>query len=524
MNLNEILSIPNSELPIANEKNTIFDEKDPVYQVDFAIIDRWESDMYVKFMLRLIINWTLPELTKFLKVLSTKITNNGNEMPQKFSEVLFVPKFSKISVIRDWYQQLAPYIQILDLSNPSTKEAIKRACQGFCLGREDPRFAFVRIGTMVNDVAEHPNAATGFAETAYGRFMKSILGEFGMECFKELMEHIKKEFSRNSLAIASSDSGLSKSVQMLERPIDQGVLNSILEKMKQLPRNGNEIELPYFLSLLTTGVKKYENEVHSFDMLKALKDLASASATLSLSTLVRYIEKSSLNSEQNAIKLAEIIVILNTEIQTGIEESRKLLSEEDSQKKKRAINEIYALEQLKQLKKDVNMTFRNCGESVINIIENLFSKIYPGSNAFGRLSLMETAVTKLTEGKDKLKEDEDLGENAIVESFLRIVSCSPLLHDDIFGLKITDKKSIDYEIMAAKIERKIISPETETNQTYKEDIFFKSGELESLENPTFIGSPFLTESGLCFGTIDFMIENQEFGSQDLSFFNVFYIN
>lgn len=189
----KIITTPNSPLPAATPDNSIFDSSDPLYSLDCATILRWDEEFYIKTFLRLIIEWTPDQLTKYLSILSSMLVENGAKMNGIYNANIYIPKFPKIIVIRDWFQQLSNIIPLMDLSESPLKDSIKKAFQFFCVGKEEPRFTFVPSPNAPDDIIENENSAIGFAETAYVRFTKCVLGEFGVDVFKLVMTQLERE-------------------------------------------------------------------------------------------------------------------------------------------------------------------------------------------------------------------------------------------------------------------------------------------------------------------------------------------
>jgi hypothetical protein len=519
LNLLEIISNPNSLLPVATENNTIFDPNESIYDVDCAIIERWDKDFYCKYFLRLVIDWSLEELTAFLNILSSNLLKNGAVIKSSFESVLFIPKFKKVSTVRDWYQQLLPFVQIMDLSHPLTKEPIKKACQGFCLGREDPRFSFVQIGTMEDTTIENQNPTIGYVETLYCRFMKSVLGEFGIQSFTELMDHIKREFNKSKSEEITTANGrennetkaLSKTSEI--KPVSSDCLQRLMQILKKLPHEKNEVDLPHLFYLLKIAKEKAnEDKLHLFI---SLEKVLFPKGSESLAELVKDIVDTSLETENDAIMVAETLISIQNLLIGGSDLNQVELNGQQKNSRDRKLLMIECIKKLNDLKDEFAVTVSGTGEKIIDILNSFFVQIYPEKDILIRIALLETAITKLIDGKIKLGETEDIKSNSVVETFLRIVSCTKDLKKSLHGHKLEQNHGFDKEIL-----------ETNNFIMAKQDQFPFGEIFCSVPNYTdnspkeFLGGPLLTPDENPCGTLCLLSINNEFNSSDLEFLKV----
>ena len=139
------------------------------------------------------------------------ILSSGTNRNNDFLQNLFIPKFPKVAVVRDWLQQFSLLSQNLVFDSPD-KDIIKKAFHGFCIGREDSKFVFHPRDNAPDIVIENENLAIGFAETAYIRFCKCILAEYGFRSFVAFMKSMKNEaeimipaFTQSKIADPSAD-------------------------------------------------------------------------------------------------------------------------------------------------------------------------------------------------------------------------------------------------------------------------------------------------------------------------------
>ena len=402
-NLITIISTPNSPLPIATDENTIFNVDEPIYSLDCATIIRWDQEFYVKMILRFIIDWNIDDLNTFNRFLVSMLIDKSLRMNEEFMQVLYIPKFSNTIVVRDWLQKFSLIVQLMDLPDSPFKDAIKKAFHFFCFGKEDPKFTFISSVNAPDLVIENENPAIGFAETAYVRFAKCILGEFGMESFKHAMLYIQKESS-------------------------------------------NQINLD-----------KEITDKFNIDKL----------------------EKS--ESRDNA--------------------------------------EASALESLKSLLFNQSLDLSEACENIISILTNYFETVHQKKSIFGRISLKETSILKLVDGKDIIMQDEAIQDNAVIDSFLRIIACTPSIASDLKGKAIVQGNNPDNQLMAK--ESSILFENCTDNSIIAQDIFFTSKLLENERNvSTYLATTLCNTAKENIGTIALLFQDNKFVKLDILFLEV----
>ncbi|KAJ3324094.1 EF-hand calcium-binding domain-containing protein 5 [Boothiomyces sp. JEL0866] len=525
----EALSTPNTPFPEANKYNRYYDENDPLYSLDCATIERWDHEYYVKIFLRLMINWNINELTTFLRVLSSVLSGKGSEMSTLFQENLYIPKFPKIVVVRDWLQQLQPIIQIMNLPNPMLRDAIKKACLGFCVGREDPRFTFVKTANMEDEIIENNNPAIAFSETAYVRFMKCLLGEFGLENYKQVVEHIKSEASKVAEMMDKLDQafvGEPSTAKPKEAPvpnegdeempaIGEALHFIIMGILKKVPEKNGYLILPYLLQIINIGLQSFDSASDEGRLLAVFKSHLAAKDKVKLEQVVQILEHSTGYNEKDAQILASCLEALIKEKQQNdkMEEDQIQFSEERRQTRDTAENE--AIKNLHLLAKDINMNIATACNKIVEIYSTFFAKIYPECGVYSRLALKESS-TRLVEGKDKLRENETVVGNSVIDTYLRIIATSPELKDYLCGLKIPEGKGIDYQMFFTGNVIKMARVGTDVN--LNQDVFFTIEALADTKGSmSFIGVPFTSSQNQRFGTLDFLLSGDSFDSPDALF-------
>ncbi|KAJ3315402.1 EF-hand calcium-binding domain-containing protein 5 [Boothiomyces sp. JEL0838] len=528
LGLIEALTTPNTPFPEANKYNKYYDENEPLYSLDCATIERWDNEYYVKIFLRLMINWNINELTTFLRVLSSVLSGKGTEMATLFEEALYIPKFPKIVVVRDWLQQLQPIIQIMNIPNPLLRDAIKKACLGFCVGREDPRFTFVKTANMEDEIIENNNPAIAFAETAYVRFMKCLLGEFGLENYRQVMEHIKSEASKIAEIMDKLDQSFlgepgSKSKD-LQTPsegeeatpaIGEALHFIIMGILKKVPEKNGFLELPYLLQIINIGLQSFDSASDEGRLLTVFKSHLASKDKVKLEQVVQILEHSTGYNEKDAQTLANCLEALIKEKQQNDKLEEEQIQFSEAKRQTRDSAESEAIKSLHMLAKDINLDIANACSKVVDIYTLCFTKIYPESSVYSRLALKESS-TKLIEGKEKLKENETVVGNSVIDTYLRVIATSPELKDKLCGLKIPEGKGIDYQMFFTGNVIKM--PRVGTDVNLNEDVFFTVEALTSAKSEmSFIGVPFTSSHDQRFGTLDFLLSGESFDAPDAMF-------
>ncbi|KAI8901952.1 hypothetical protein BC833DRAFT_575684 [Globomyces pollinis-pini] len=519
LDLIENITVPGTAFPESNPDNLFFDPNDPLYLLDCADIDRWDGEFYIKIMLRLIINWSVADLTSFLKCLSSTLAYQSTELLTIFKENLFIPKFAGISVVRDWLQQLLPTIQSMELPNSFLKDSIKKACVGYCTGREDPRFTFTKIANCEDEVIENDNPAVGFSETSYVRFMKCILGEFGLSNYLLVMKHIETELA---MFINTTKPTTAKAVESFEpletivKTISENVHFKILSILKKFPEKNGFLVMSYLLQLLDMGSQRTTSSSNIGKLLNQFKTYIVVKEKLHVDQCWNILEQTAENDDDDALLLAETLLEYHLEKQKLAEEQDLLSKELEEKRQSREIAESNAIKKINLLSQDVNLSMLNACNQLREITTNAFEMIYPNRQIISRVAMKETAATKLIEGKEIIKEDEPLGGNTLIESFLRIVSCSEVVRKTLIGKTIPDGKGIDYQMFTLKSVIRVADCAGDPN--LKNDIFFTSPLLkENMNSYNYIGIPFANSNTEGFGTLGFLMRLDMFEQEDVYF-------
>ncbi|KAJ3371792.1 hypothetical protein HDU91_004937 [Kappamyces sp. JEL0680] len=411
-----IIANPESDLPEANESNLFFDIGEPLYHLDCATVNRWNSEFYTKIFIRLMINWTVPDLTNYIRILASSVAAGAGEMNEVFSATIFTPKFTRIAVVRDWLQQLAQLVQVVDFDSPF-RDATKKAFQAFCAGREDPRFVFQPKDSSSDEIIEHENPAIGFAETSYRRFCKCIIGEFGSESFRLLMQALSKEYHLSTP----------------EFPADAPAVAN--------PQSSETADAP------------------------AATEAAGA----------------------------------NADSADGF---------------RRSVAENLALEALHSLHGSLNLNLQRTGQECLGILGRAFEAIYEKKRLFGRISLQQTAVARLVEGKTILKNDEGISANGVIESGLKVLAASQHVKSSVIGHAV-DSNAIDSQVLEKG--QGIRSEIYNESPSATVDPFLVSMSIEKGKTQSLISVPLRGQKGGRFGVASLLIHNQTFGNDDLVF-------
>jgi hypothetical protein len=95
--LRDTIKTEGKPLPEPKPDHEIFDNSDPIYEFDFAKIQKWDSEIFIKSSLRMMNNWDINELNYFLTVLSSELKRRKPEIEKIFFKEFYLPKFTSLT-------------------------------------------------------------------------------------------------------------------------------------------------------------------------------------------------------------------------------------------------------------------------------------------------------------------------------------------------------------------------------------------------------------------------------------------
>jgi hypothetical protein len=518
----ENMENPASLYPTADANNTIFDVEEPLYALQCASIERWDYEFFTKTLLRLVINWDQNELLTFLKTLSLHLAAHQSEIPTKFRLHFYVPKFGNVSVVRDWFQQLLPIFQVMFLPESVNGDAVKKICQGFCLGREDPRFTTLKENTWQEEDIENTNPTIRFAEDLYTKFMKNIYGEFGEEIFKPLMEHIKSECSRSSNLEANAATLADTKI-----PLDDPQLNPdkvigvqaaahARNLVESLFLNKNVLEGLFLTSLVQMGLEKYLGDEHNKSLLKTLEKKFGQS-DYNCNDVMEIIEKVAHGAEQDLLFLASCLQQMASRNNEMLQEelAKRAKREENDSVLKQKQQELY--KHLSALSLDINLKVPKYCRLFLDACTKYFHSLAPNCEIFARIAFHENFV-KLGNGKRPVSASEDLDESATINEILRIVGCSDNI-SSIVGSYMEYGKGIDAQLL--EVGAGISAPSLNYNETVSkmfevDPAINCSNFREKMDQCSFVGVPLQGGNKGWFGTLCIFAAGKKLDANDLA--------
>ncbi|KAI8929228.1 hypothetical protein BC831DRAFT_6174 [Entophlyctis helioformis] len=498
------------------EDNLIFEASDPVYTLDPAQIERWDHDFFVKMLLKLMCMWTVNELSFFLRVLSSRLTSRGSILAGIYKEQLFIPKFTlpENAGVRDWLEELLPVVEVIKLDDPVHGDHVRKALKDFCLGKEDPRFQH----QMDDETMPNPDDYVSVAETIYKSFSKSILGEFGPDMYKSLMTQLRKEIEEEQKLseqrkdrAAASKSPSSTAAGASNAAAKRQAFARLLELVHELTDSDGKIQVPALVRLITGAMDKTEKDS---DMSKFLATLRSHLGA------VDKISPEQLMSKMESLVDGDIKVVMDIiGLLLSVHDELKIESVKEKEIEiARSSIEQRALDEIESLAERIDLTMSSACDVVIEIMSEAFHKLYPEHQVAGRVSLLETAITKLAAGQEKLSEDDSIEKSGVVESFLRTIATSQHLRRTLLGRTTSEGSGVDYQIMALcrelKIDNALTDPMTSEDPLVKEsrpDTPHKIGFR-------FLGMPIMLSDNKALGTFDLLMKGtKNFEQVDVTF-------
>ncbi|EGF82528.1 hypothetical protein BATDEDRAFT_86689 [Batrachochytrium dendrobatidis JAM81] len=484
--------------------NLLFDPSEPIYALDPAAVERWDCNFFTKMNLKLMCMWSVNELTNFLRVLSSKVSGHSTLLNTVYKEHLYVPKFklSPNSTVNDWLEALLPISEVLKLDDSIHEDAASKAFKDFCLGKSNPRFQ----NETDTDITADSDDTVAVSESIYKGFAKGILGEFGTDLFCSLMTQIKKEVEeeqihaekRTARANAAITASQISSAVKAQLETKNQALDQIGSFLACLLEPSGVLRVGYLIKILTIII---DNPDISPTVLKLLSSIRSHLGSLETVSIKEMLIKIESICESDIQGLAEMVPLLTWAL--DVVTSKAAESKENTFSRSKIEQE--ALEEIETMALQTDLSVSTACNAFINVLENAFQKIHPNSKAFGRVSLVETALTGLTNGHDKLTDEDLIASSGVIESFMRTVATSKELRSTHLGLTTNEGSGIDYHIIL--LENNVLIEDVASNAMLSEDSFVTAvtKNIQSNEQAKFMGVSLVSAQDKPFGAFDMVM-------------------
>eukprot|EP00842_Homolaphlyctis_polyrhiza_P006230 jgi/Hompol1/6608/HPOL_000605-RA len=184
----------------------------------------------------------------------------------------------------------------------------------------------------------------------------------------------------------------------------------------------------------------------------------------------------------------------------------------------RASIEQQALDEIENLADRIDLTVASVSDVFISIMSEAFEHIYEGQRVFGRISMIETAITKTGTGQEKLSEDDSIVSKGVIESFLRTIASSQHLKRLVVGQSTSQGAGIDYQIIGTR--REVNIEDVMSEHLMLDDTFVKESRLGVPRDIPlrFLGVPMLSIEGKAYGAFDLIMAGATaYGEADIFF-------
>ncbi|KAH6597012.1 hypothetical protein BASA50_004770 [Batrachochytrium salamandrivorans] len=472
----------NIEIPAEHK---IFDSTDPLYLLDPADVERWDINLFIKMNLKLMCMWSANELSDFLRALSSTVAAQGTVLTTVYKESLFVPVFkhSEITTVDDWLEELRKVAEPLNLSDHVHGNSACSALKNFCLGEDSPQFRNTADTESISDT----NDTIAIAEERFKGFSKGILREFGPDIFRKMMAQLKKEVEEMQkrkevhLLHVANVLPVPKQNDIDEKEptaeVKQYTLAQLRECLSQFEDPDGTIQAEYLIKILSAAIEKPDVPGRILTTVSHLRSYAGTLDRVVPDSFVSLVESVCGADVDPLSELTPLLLWALSEAKDSSVMTKKPVES-------RLNIERIAMKEIKNLDLRTDLSISTACNMFIDIMEAAFQKIYPKKKIFGRISLIETAITKLATGLDKLTDGDEISSNGIIESFMRTVAVSQVLWPTLLGRTANEGSGVDYQITT--LQNNLIIKDVSKDATVCLDPFVKCS-VELLEENLTVG-------------------------------------
>ncbi|KAI9202222.1 uncharacterized protein BJ171DRAFT_628618 [Polychytrium aggregatum] len=399
-----------------------------------VVFDRWDISNYVDVSLKLMKDWSVDELSVFLRSLVGYIDQQGEALKSAFEQTFFMPEFPDLDLsapVDQWKSRFLGLVESINLTGPDAAE-IKEILAMFC---EDD------LG-LAQNILE--------LEAEYRSFLKRLTGNFGIKVFRSLMQQLHRAFNKLKITYEANKAQMVVRVSLTEaRKMALGDIYTILQELSpDTPTGQSGVAIQFNIivgRVIESGCRP--------DIMKALQDirLPSDKPILRDDFISHYHNACSLLKED---AYDEALQRLAEETQIEFENFQAKQAADQAQVQQsssiqtrlldRAALEQKALERIRDAAKRWDLTVAAVCDIAIESMTNCFDKLHENHDIQMRVSLMETGMTRAPD-------DEDAPITPGMEAeYLRYISCSPAVRDAVLGLQVHSESAIEYDIIRDK--------------------------------------------------------------------------
>ncbi|KAJ3025349.1 UNVERIFIED_CONTAM: EF-hand calcium-binding domain-containing protein 5 [Siphonaria sp. JEL0065] len=444
-----------------NTVTTTTEKQKPLFCLnpEYLSAEKWDQSTYVEATMTLTDNcqWTIDDLSTFLLALAAHIDSLGNKLISQFNAIYFAPRFSRVAGAAasfapkdEWRHKLAKLVQEFDhhsskSGNNAGVEALKGSLMDYCRGN----VTLSQLGipqSLLNDASQsqgqhelsiHPSTpereliwlkGCAEAEEDYKKFMMVMCGLYGLEPTQEFFEFLKKK-AKEEADLAEKDrlNALEKA-KLEDSKVNAEEMQSRILKLQSLFLYFGEDAKPLTADDLNIGIDKIIAQMGT----KLTSLVSNILGHFKYKGIKRELEKINVSPESFTDRLVDHLQIKEKEFDdlykvlelvfetiSGVVDDAQVARAVQATVLTANINrgEIQerALMEVSALSRRDDMAIAEFSESALHVLSRAIEQMHPEHRISGRISLVESGVTKMLTGESGAVE-------MIVERFLRIVA------------------------------------------------------------------------------------------------------
>ncbi|RKO92796.1 hypothetical protein BDK51DRAFT_44140 [Blyttiomyces helicus] len=444
------------------------DAEAPKTPTPFA--DRLGQDEFTRAMMQQTQStWSIEDLNDFFAALSTAIDALAETNRRRFEEAFFLPKFADLSQSATKEEWLKRFGEVVEGYAGAEADAIGEACRAFCSGGPGS-VGLMEAGSggsrrpSTSGPGTPPAKGALEAEAEYRLFAKTLVGSFGIEPTKELMEYLEMRVDEDTArvlreqealqpaapepvpATVDADDAAAKDAKPeATEPHDPGVDARLLRAFAMF----DQLDAAQTGDLLVANFNSVIERAMTTEGLRP--EIVSALEACKFPVMARTLQSKRIARAQFAVHILErcakvsdadfddLVVAFGRAVDQGPDAKtvRRVFTAADRVPiEESAIGSIAALGM--KLKFNISAA---CDEA-LDLVASVLEEFHPGHSLRGRVSLVETGRVSTVAG----------GESPGVEEsrFLRNVACTPDFRADLLGTTVPDGQGLEGETLQTR--------------------------------------------------------------------------
>ncbi|KAI9335467.1 hypothetical protein BDR26DRAFT_865813 [Obelidium mucronatum] len=516
---------------------------------EYLSAEKWDQSTYVEATMTLTDNnqWTIDDLSTFLLALAAHIDGLGNKLISQFNAIYYAPRFTRNSGAAtfapkdEWRHKLAKLVQEFDINKssnsgatalPASLEALKSSLMDYCRGN----VTLSQLGvpqSLLNDVG-HSNELSihqstpekeaiwlrgcAEAEEDFKKFMMVMCGLYGLEPCRDFFEFLKKRAKEEAECAERERLAELEKVKLEGAKVGAEEMQSRILKLQSLFLYFGEDAKPLTADVFNSGVDKIAAQLGT----KLTNLVGNILGHVKHKGIKRELEKITITQETFSERVVDHLQINDKEfndlfkvLELVFETLSGTVDEAQVTKAVEAtvltaninrteIQDLAMMEVIALAKRD-DMAIAEFSEAALHVLSRAIEQMHPEHRISGRISLVESGVTKMQTGESGEAE-------MIVQRFLRIVACTNDSKRELLGSMFgTGEQGFEAKVM-------VMGKPFQENDAHEDPIF----PVKLMENRVakYVGLPMMSSGKKPVGVMGLTLVGLEDGgyvSQDVEF-------